>query len=136
MDDDRGQDAPPCNRCTAGSCENQHMPYSRALQIATAAIDSSGLCLFVAFSLLDDPNAMDALCEMLSAFWGKTISGEDVSSLGKSVLSTERRFNREAGFTQADDRLPQYFSTEILPPHNVTFDVSDEELDSVFDFAE
>ena len=109
---------------------------SRALQIATAAIDSSGLCLFVAFSLLDDPNAMDALCEMLSAFWGKTISGEDVSSLGKSVLSTERRFNREAGFTQADDRLPQYFSTEILPPHNVTFDVSDEELDSVFDFAE
>ncbi len=108
---------------------------SRGLQIATAVIDSGGLCLFIAFSLLDDPEAMDALCEMFAGFWGKAITGDDITALGKSVLSTEWRFNAEAGFTAADDRLPRYFSTEKLPPHDVTFDVSDEELDSVFDFT-
>ena len=108
---------------------------SRELQITTAALDSGGLCLFVAFALLDDPEAVDAMCEMFSGFWGKKITGDDLATLGKSVLSTERRFNAEAGFTAADDRLPRYFSTEKLPPHDVTFDVPDKELDSVFDFA-
>ncbi|MBN2295760.1 MAG: hypothetical protein JXM70_25230, partial [Pirellulales bacterium] len=79
---------------------------------------------------------MEALCEMLSSYWGKTVTGDDVTALGKSILTTERRFNAEAGFTAADDRLPRYFQTEKLPPHDVTFDVSDEELDSVFDFAQ
>ena len=40
---------------------------SRNLQIATAAIDTSGLCLFVAFAVLDDPAALEGICEMLAA---------------------------------------------------------------------
>ena len=33
-------------------------------------------------------------------------------------------------------RLPEFMRLEKLPPHNVTFDVPDEELDKVFDFAQ
>ncbi|WP_341473662.1 hypothetical protein [Desulfofundulus thermobenzoicus] len=46
----------------------------------------------------------------------------------------EREFNRRAGFTGADDRLPEFFSLEELPPHNTVFDVKGEELDQVFNF--
>jgi aldehyde:ferredoxin oxidoreductase len=55
-------------------------------------------------------------------------------ALGKRILQMEREFNRQAGFTEKDDRLPEYFLKENLPPHNVTFNVSDADLDSVFNF--
>jgi len=108
---------------------------SRNLQIATAAIDSAGLCLFVAFAVLDDPSALAAICEMFAALRGRPFTGDDLVALGKSILACERRFNAAAGFTAADDRLPDFFTQEKLAPHNVTFTVPDEELDKVFDFV-
>ena len=107
---------------------------SRNLQIATAAIDSTGLCLFVAFAVLDIPAAFEAIYEMLNAQYGLELGPDDVTELGKTVLMMEREFNAKAGFTKEDDRLPAFFETEKLPPHNAVFDVSHEELDSVFDF--
>jgi len=109
---------------------------SRALQIATAALDATGLCLFVAFAMLDDSTVLDGLCEMVSGLWGKSFTPDDFQAMGKAILADERRFNLAAGFTAADDRLPRYFRTEKLPPHNATFDVPDEELDKVFDFVQ
>jgi aldehyde:ferredoxin oxidoreductase len=109
---------------------------SRNLQIATAAIDAAGLCLFVAFAVLDDPAAMQGICEMLSGLYGRPYSADDFLALGKRVLSQERAFNAAAGFTAADDRLPNYFKTEKLAPHDTTFAVPDEELDKVFDFVQ
>ncbi|ROQ93421.1 aldehyde ferredoxin oxidoreductase family protein [Desulfosoma caldarium] len=107
---------------------------SRNLQIATAAIDSTGMCLFIAFALLDQPDTFQALVDMINAFYGLNMSADDVAALGKKVLSMERDFNLRAGFTSKDDRLPDYFKKEALPPHNVTFDVPDEELDKVFNW--
>ncbi len=108
---------------------------SRALQVATATVDASGLCLFVAFAVLDDPGAMEAVCEMLGAYYGRPFTADDYGALGKRILADERRFNLAAGFSTKDDRLPRFFSTEQLAPHNVTFAVPDEELDKVFDFV-
>jgi len=115
--------------------ENQ-VELSRNLQIATAAIDASGLCLFVAFAVLDDQNAMDAICEMFAALLGRPFTADDFVGLGKEVLKKERQFNAAAGFTSASDRLPNFFKTEQLAPHNATFSVPDEALDEVFDFVE
>ncbi|NUQ63734.1 MAG: aldehyde ferredoxin oxidoreductase [Pirellulales bacterium] len=108
---------------------------SRNLQIATAAIDAAGLCLFVAFAVLDDSSALDAICEMLAAFYGRPFGPADFLAMGKRVLAQERRFNTAAGFTAARDRLPDFFRTEKLPPHEATFDVPDDELDQVFNFT-
>ncbi|MGQ9824311.1 MAG: aldehyde ferredoxin oxidoreductase family protein [Desulfotomaculales bacterium] len=107
---------------------------SRNLQIATAALDSTGLCLFVAFAVLDDPEGMPTIVEMLNAMYGTSLTVDDVAELGKEVLRAEREFNRRAGFTAADDRLPEFFTEEPLPPHNTVFDVKEEELDRVFNF--
>lgn len=108
---------------------------SRNLQIATAAIDAAGLCLFVAFAVLDDKNASDAICEMLAALWGRPFTGDDFAALGKQVLCAERRFNQAAGFNAAADRLPDFFKNEPLSPHGTTFTVPDEELDQLFNFT-
>ncbi|MBI5116801.1 aldehyde ferredoxin oxidoreductase [Candidatus Poribacteria bacterium] len=107
---------------------------SRNLQIATAAIDSTGLCLFVAFAVLDIPAAFEAVYEMINAQYGLVLGPDDVAALGKSVLKCEREFNKKAGFTAEDDRLPMFFETEKLPPHNAVFDVSHEALDSVHNY--
>ncbi len=107
---------------------------SRNLQIATAAIDSTGMCLFIAFAALDDPNCLPALIDLINARYGLSLTGDDVTNLGKSILKTERGFNQAAGFTNADDRLPEFFYLEPLPPHNVVVDFSGEEIDSFWNF--
>ncbi|MCX8022025.1 MAG: hypothetical protein N2745_04555 [Syntrophorhabdaceae bacterium] len=107
---------------------------SRNLQIATAAIDSTGMCLFIAFALLDQPETYQSLLDMINAFHGISLTSDDVVALGKKVLKTERDFNIRAGFTKEMDRLPEFFKYEAVPPHNVVFDVPDEELDSVFNW--
>lgn len=107
---------------------------SRNLQIVTAAVDSTGMCLFIAFAALDQPETFQALIDMLNAFHGLELTEDDVAALGQSVLTNERDFNKEAGFTAQHDRLPAFFSQEPLPPHNVTFAVKDEDLDTVFNW--
>jgi aldehyde:ferredoxin oxidoreductase len=107
---------------------------SRNLQIATSAIDSTGFCLFIAFAILDQPDTFQAMLDLISGFSGETVTGDDFAALGKSVLTNERNFNIAAGFSNKDDRLPEFFMKEDLPPHNITFQVSDEELDQVFNW--
>ena len=107
---------------------------SRNLQIATAAVDSTGMCLFIAFALLDQPETFQALIDMINAFYGLSLTADDVTAMGKQVLKTERDFNAKAGFTKEHDRLPAFFKKEKLPPHNITFEVKDEELDQLFNF--
>jgi aldehyde:ferredoxin oxidoreductase len=107
---------------------------SRNLQIATAAVDSTGMCLFVAFAVLDQPETFQALIDSINAFYGLNLTADDVVALGKSVLKNERDFNTRAGFTSKQDRLPDYFKKEGFPPHNITFQVTDEDLDKVFNW--
>jgi aldehyde:ferredoxin oxidoreductase len=107
---------------------------SRNLQIATAAVDATGFCLFIAFAILDQPDTFSAMLDMLSAFTGQPCTADDVVALGKKILDYERDFNARAGFTSKQDRLPEFFKKEPLAPHNTTFSVKDEELDQVFNW--
>ncbi len=108
---------------------------SKNLQIATAMLDAMGLCIFVAFPVLDIPEAFTAIVDMVSAHTGEAWDANAVLAIGKETLTYERLFNAHAGFTAADDRLPGFFKTVPLPPHNAVFTVTDAELDSVFDFV-
>lgn len=108
--------------------------YSRAMQIGTAAVDSTGMCLFVYFGVADNPGGYQALIDMINAQYGINLSSEDVDKLGESVLKVERAFNRAAGFTNAHDRLPEFFEYEPCPPHNVVWDFTPEEIDKVYAF--
>jgi aldehyde:ferredoxin oxidoreductase len=107
---------------------------SRNLQIATAAIDSTGMCVFIAFAALDDATCLPALIDMLNARFGISLTADDVTNLGMAILKTERAFNEAAGFTNLDDRLPDFFSEEPIAPHNVVWDFTGEEIDSFWNF--
>jgi len=100
---------------------------SKALQIATAAVDSAGFCLFVAFAVLDSAEALDVVADMLTARFGAKATVADILALGEAVLRDEQDFNARAGFTKKDDQLPRWFK-EALPPHNVTWDFTEDEL--------
>jgi len=107
---------------------------SRNLQIATAAVDSTGMCIFVAFPALDIPECLPALIDMINARYGLSLTGDDVVNLGKYILKTEHEFNIKAGFTNAADRLPEFFTYEPLLPHNAIWDFTDEEIDEFWNF--
>jgi len=104
---------------------------SRAFQSTTAFIDSSGHCLFIAFAILDFASGYEGMVEECNGLLGTSWTNDDVIKIGDEILKKERAFNEGAGFNKADDRLPEFFRTEPLPPHNVVFDVPEEELDSV-----
>jgi aldehyde:ferredoxin oxidoreductase len=91
------------------------------------------MCLFIAFAILDIADGFNALVDMINAQYGLSLTGDDVVALGKSILKAERGFNLRAGFTNADDRLPEFFEEEI-PPHNTTWDFTDAEIDEVMNF--
>jgi aldehyde:ferredoxin oxidoreductase len=107
---------------------------SRNLQIATAALDAAGLCVFVAFAVLDIPEGLEAIPKMLGALYGNEMTLDDVTRYGQAIIKAEIEFNRAAGFSAADDRLPSFMKEEKLAPHNIVFDVTDEELDEVHNY--
>ncbi len=104
---------------------------SRAFQSTTAFIDSSGHCLFIAFPILDIPSGFEGMIEECNGVLGTSWTAEDVTRIGDEILATERAFNAAAGLDRATDRMPEFMKYEPLPPHNVVWDVSDAELDSV-----
>lgn len=106
---------------------------SRNLQIATAALDSAGLCIFVAFAVLDYEPVSHAIVDMINAKYGVNWDVNDWFNLGRNVLKTERNFNKAAGLSEKDDRLPEFFN-EPIPPHNAVWDFTNEELDSLYNF--
>jgi aldehyde:ferredoxin oxidoreductase len=106
---------------------------SRNTQIHMAAVDSVGICDF-AQSGLASPEGKENVYRMVAAKSGKPFGQENWKALGLRVLKAEREFNRRAGFTDKDDRLPKMFYEEPLPPTDKVVIISDEQMDSTFDF--
>ena len=106
---------------------------SQFLQAYNAAVDTLGFCLFPSLALLDMPHLWGHLADGVEAVTGTDIDKENyLVKLGMGVLAEEVAFNRAAGFTRADDALPAFMTTEALPPSGNVFDVSKEDIDSVF----
>ncbi len=105
---------------------------SQFLQAFFAGIDTLGLCLFAAIPSLDDPSFQDTLAQAVTAVTGEPTGEGYLIALGAEVVRAEKAFNRAAGFTAADDRLPAFMAVEALPPSGNVFDVSEADLDSVF----
>lgn len=106
---------------------------SRDTQIHMAAVDTMGICDF-AQSGLATPEGIENVYKMFSAKSGHAFGEDDWYALGVRVLKVEREFNRKAGFTNADDRLPSMFYEEPLSPHNKVVLISDEEMNTTFNF--
>ena len=104
---------------------------AKGFQTATIFIDATGYCLFIAFAILDLPDAFQGMLDTINGLLGTSYTAEDFSRFGAEWLALERKFNEAAGFTKQDDRLPEFMYYEKLPPHNHVYDVPDEILDNV-----
>lgn len=108
---------------------------SLTAQLNMAGYDTLGACIFAGFGYAATPDAV--VKRLLAARYGwDDLPDNILQELGKQTIKMEREFNRRAGFTAKDDRLPDWMTREPLAPHNAVFDVKDEVLDHIFDGIE
>lgn len=93
------------------------MDASLEAQIASAATDSLGLCIFG--RSVTNPN-VDFLANAINDALGTELDPTFFHKIGREVLDLEREFNIAAGFTETDDDLPEFFYDEPLRPTNQT----------------
>jgi aldehyde:ferredoxin oxidoreductase len=103
---------------------------SNKLQVAMAFADSM-MCIFAFAHIVP---GLPLLGELMGALYGGDSSYSRVTTMGVKTLLTERAFNKMAGFTQEDDRLPEFFYTERSVATGSKFDINDYELETIFDF--
>ncbi|MBS3977873.1 MAG: aldehyde ferredoxin oxidoreductase [Syntrophomonadaceae bacterium] len=113
--------------------KDHHIPEGRAAissrsQAMIAAYDSLGFCVFTGAVINEN---LSAVARMATALTGQPQPDDYMYQLGVSVLKNELEFNRQAGFTKVHDRIPGYMLEEKLPPNDLVFDVTLEDLDNV-----
>ncbi len=83
---------------------------ARMIKIAednNAVVDSLSICAFAFLGA-----SIEEYAQMLAAATGVPFTGQGLMKTGEEIIIAERRYNRENGFTKADDYLPERFFTE------------------------
>ncbi|HMZ06191.1 MAG TPA: aldehyde ferredoxin oxidoreductase C-terminal domain-containing protein [Anaerolineales bacterium] len=113
----------------------QQRDASLNAQLNMAGYDTIGACIFAGFGYAATPDGV--VKRLLRARYGwNDLPDNILQELGKQTIRMEREFNKRAGFTAKDDRLPEWMTKEIIPENGSTFDVSEEVLDHIFDGIE
>lgn len=88
---------------------------SYVVQQNSAVADSTGLCLF-GRSINDGHRQL--LADAINSAFDVGISPDFFVEIARDTLRFEAEFNEQAGFTEADDELPQFMRDEALAPTN------------------
>lgn len=112
---------------------NAQIEVSRNAQLNMGGYDTIGACIFAGFGYAATPDGV--VKRLLKARYGwDDLPDNILQALGKETIKMEREFNKRAGFTKEDDRLPKWMTREAIPENNSVFDVPEEQLDSIFDW--
>ena len=117
------------NKTTNPLGKEKQVLNSRNLQIRAALLDSMGVCIFIRPAFVKNPQL---LVDLFKAKFGWEITYPEVRQMGAAILEQERAFNEKAGVSERFQRLPEFMRDEPLPPNNTVFDISQEELESVW----
>ena len=110
------------------------VPMSQKVQIIYAAINNF-MCHFAAFPMASThKHAIAYVAEALNGRYDAGWTIERVVGIGMETIKLEKAFNRTAGFSAKDDRLPQFFYDEPSMMTGAKFDLTDEELAQVLPF--
>ncbi len=82
---------------------------TKTLQDLTAALDSTGICLFTTFGLKGKE-----IAELFASATGFECDEQEFMKKGERIWNLERIFNIKAGFTKDDDRLPERMEKEPI----------------------
>ncbi len=84
--------------------------WTITFQNLTAALDSSGACLFTTFGI-----GADELAALLSTATGVPYSTEEFMKAGDRIWNMERLFNLKSGLSAKDDTLPPRMLKDPMP---------------------
>jgi aldehyde:ferredoxin oxidoreductase len=84
--------------------------WVKIFQDLTAAIDSSGMCLFTSFAL-----GAEDYAAFLKAATGFDYDGNNVLEAGERIWNLERLFNLREGIRPEEDTLPERLLKEPIP---------------------
>ena len=98
-----------------GKSTDELVDASMEAQVVMAAADSLGFCIF---GRGVTNTHLDLIAEAVNNAVGTDLDAGFFENLGRETLQLENEFNRQAGFTVADDELPAFFYEEPLPPSN------------------
>ena len=101
-------------------------------QLNMAGYDTLGACIFAGFGYAATPDGVVKRLLMARYGWDD-LPDNILQSLGKETIKMERAFNKRAGFTKEDDRLPKWMTEEAIPETGAVFDVSEDVIDHMFD---
>ena len=99
----------------SGKGVDELVDISMEMQTLCATADSLGLCVF-GRSVTNEH--IDFIVESINNALGTSLDSSFFRELGRETLKLEDAFNLAAGFTEADDELPQFFYDEPLYPSN------------------
>ena len=102
----------PSYDCKDKSTEDL-VTVSLDIQVMCAAVDSLGLCVF-GRSVTNEQ--LDFIVQAINDAHGVELPVSFFKELGRDTLRLENLFNESAGFSDADDELPEFFYNEQLPP--------------------
>lgn len=107
-------------------------PYvAQLMSVLTGFVDSS-LCLIALGAIGVEGAAL--LPAIVSDMYGVDFTMKDMAAYSARLILTEKAFNSAAGFTDKDDRLPEFFYTEVSKATGAVFDVSELEMKATQNF--
>ncbi len=98
---------------SADKTTEELVEVSYETQVACAVADSLGLCLF---GRSVTAKSGELIVNVLNDAHGTAFDTSFLEDLGREALRMEWEFNKQAGFTEDDDELPEFFFTEALDP--------------------
>ena len=93
----------------------QVVAASLEVQASWAGVDSLGLCIF-GRSVTNVSHEL--IVNAINDAHGTKLDVSFMKTLGMEALKMEWAFNKQAGFTEKDDELPDFFYDEPLAPSN------------------
>jgi len=114
----------------AGLKKNQAKNSLRT-QVKASACDTFGYCINALPG--GKANLYEVIATLLSARYGADVSQDDVVDMSKQSLKDMLAFNEKSEFGKNKEPLPKFVREEALGPTKHTFDVSEEEINTMWD---
>jgi len=109
--------------------KDKQVEISCASQLGATLFDYLGLCSMLGSAITDK----SIIASLISLFYDTEITEEGLLSIASETLKCELQFNRLAGFTDADDYLPEFFYEEPITELQSVFDLSHDEIIRVYE---
>lgn len=111
--------------------KEKQVENSLRFQVQAATCDTFGYCLNAIPG--GQASIYDFFADLMNARYGMSLTSKDIVEIGKQTLKDQLRFNEGAEFSKLTEPFAAFVRTEALPPTNQVFDVSEDDIEKIWD---